>query len=1384
MLMPAALTHSQQQIWVGQRLAPDSPLYNMAFAFIFPAGLRTDVFREAWQRVVAASDALRTRIIDNGTGEPQRTVTAHGAVTGLADPIESSHPDAAFLDWCRARCARPLSPGGDLLDSVLVPFQDGRTGWYLNQHHLITDAHSTVLLFRAVAAEYESALGRCAPDRSPLPSYYDTLAALPAGASLREQAAAYWKARRGCGRAVSMYGRPAAPKGTASTRLTLELDEHRSRALEAHCREAGLASLSDHVSRLALFAALLVSWLHHISGESALGFDTPVGGRSTATARRSLGLFIELFPFQVSVDPSETFRTLAAKCLAEAADLLRHALPGTSAPSTASANSVVLNYVPVSFGAFAGLPVHVEWIHPGHGDSVHALRLQVHDFSASGRYTLHFDFNDAALDNRLRGRSLEHFENVVDAFLADPDSRIAACDIRTEDERRALARVNATGSAPLPRESVVAAFERTAAREPGRIALRQGDAELTFGELRAQTDAVASALVALGVQTGDRVAIAGRRSMPVIAAILGVLKARAAYLPIDAATPSGRIEYLLRDSGARVVLAGPGAEIGAVSGEVEVLQIEDVIQTARGVPQGLAAPALSDLAYLLYTSGSTGEPKGVLIEHGGLADYLAWAERTYVRGDRLTYALFTSLAFDLTVTSLFLPLITSGTLDIYPEPDGPVDSALVDVASANRCDFVKLTPSHLALLRRIGLEGSRIRRMVVGGEDLKASPAAAISAQLGGAVEIYNEYGPTEAVVGCVAHRFDPDRDQAGSVPIGVPADHVRVEIFNDAGAPVPEGVPGELWVSRFGLARGYHGHAELTAERFVDGPPQSQGRRYRTGDLVRFIDPSTLEYLGRIDRQVKISGHRVEPGEIEAALLAVPGVEQGIVSVRRRFAASTPSAPVHHCVRCGLPSNYPRVTFDGDGVCSICRAYAAIEPRARAYFRTMEDLAAVFRESRAAHPSARYDCLMLYSGGKDSTYALGRLVEMGLSVYAFTLDNGFISTDAKDNIRRVTAHLGVPVEFGTTPGMAAIFRDSLARFSNVCNGCFKTIYTLGMLRARDLGTPLVVTGLSRGQMFETRLSEDMFRDERRDLAEVDDAVLAARKAYHRTPDAVSKVIDVRPFEDDRIFEQVRVVDFYRYCDVPLDEMLSYLGRMVPWVRPADTGRSTNCLINDAGIYVHQKERGYHSYALPYSWDVRLGHKTREAALEELDDEIDPEHVRRMLAEIGYDESAAVTSEDQPALVGFYVSRSGVAEEDVRRQLAQRLPPYLVPMHLQRVDAIPLTPNGKVDEGALLRAIPDHDGARTADYVPPDGPVAEFLARVWQEELAVDRVGSGDSFFALGGTSLVALQMMVRLCREFDISLPLSTVFTHPRLGDLARVAEDRILADAEEMRD
>ena len=265
-------------------------------------------------------------------------------------------------------------------------------------------------------------------------------------------------------------------------------------------------------------------------------------------------------------------------------------------------------------------------------------------------------------------------------------------------------------------------------------------------------------------------------------------------------------------------------------------------------------PRPGDGAYVIFTSGSTGRPKGVDVRHANLANYIAWAARQYLGGEPLSWPLFSSLAFDLTVTSIFVPLTTGGKLVVYPQTTGGREITIRRVIEDNAVDIIKLTPAHLALIQGMDVSTSRVRKLIVGGENLKTDLARSISRYFGGDIEIYNEYGPTEATVGCMIHAYDPVRDTAGIVPIGRAIDNARVHVLNDQMRLQPTGVVGELYVGGAGVARGYVGRDDLTAERFVPDPFRPGETLYRTGDLARSHADGTLTCLGRADAQFKIT--------------------------------------------------------------------------------------------------------------------------------------------------------------------------------------------------------------------------------------------------------------------------------------------------------------------------------------------------------------------------------------------------------------------------------------------------------------------------------------------------------------------------------------------------
>ncbi|MEM7065585.1 MAG: amino acid adenylation domain-containing protein [Cyanobacteria bacterium P01_B01_bin.77] len=1379
------LTTAQWLLWLGQKLVPDSPLYNMAFLFALEGEIDPGHFQAAVQTLVQCSDTLRT-VCEDIDGIPQQRVLLQlDYGVPIVDLSTETDPPSAVRAWAEDRCQQLFDLSERLFDIVLIHLGSNSWVWYINQHHLTTDISSLGLIYQTLSDFYGRSVDGTLAQVNALPAYGSVSLSLPS-----TKAVNYWQQYTAS--PVALYQRTAEQVSPRTHRVSCELGSERTQALKHLALNSDATALTPKLSLFNVVAGILFAYLYRVSGQEQVAIATPAHGRPTAALKEILGCFIELFPLQTDIESDETFSSLLAKVGDASGLLMRYAQPGASQFVPSREVNVVLNFIHAKVSDFAGHPMEAEWIHPEAGDPRHHLRLQVHDFDDRGSLQLHFDFNCDLFEPELQERAPGHFLALVDAILADPDQSIAGVDMVKAAERSHLMELSrgeyteAISKEAISKEAigrtVIQRFEEQVRQTPDAIAIACKNDTLTYQQLNAKANQLAHYLRQQGVTTETPVGVCLRRSVEMLVAIWGVLKAGGVYVPIDPSHPGERIAHILKDTQTRWVLThsavsdcldGQTEKIGKEdtsflgpqtpnSGGFEFSQILlDTLDLTSQPDHNLDSPTtVNQLAYVLYTSGSTGQPKGVEIEHRGLANYVQWAIGHYVRGRTLAFPLFSPFTFDLTVTSIYVPLLSGGQVVIYPEESGAIDLSLQRIFAENAVDVIKLTPSHLALVQGMAI-GSRVKTLILGGEDLKTSLAGAIVNASDHPIEIYNEYGPTEATVGCMIHQFQVESDAPMSVSIGKPAARSEIYLLDEHLNLVPKGAVGEIFIGGPGLARGYLNRPELTAERFINHGGQ---RLYRTGDLGRWQENGQLTYLGRGDRQVKIHGTRIELGEIEAALVAHPGVSASAVSLMQ---ATVPpqNGPVTYCTRCGIASNYPGITFDHEGVCDICQTYETYRDRTEQYFKSIDEFKSRLDNARQ-RKQGDYDCMMLLSGGKDSTYALAQLVTMGFKVFAFTLDNGYISTEAKDNIRRVVSTLGVDHQFGTTPAMNDIFVDSLNRHCNVCNGCFKTIYTLSMQLAYGMGIPCIVTGLSRGQFFETRLTEEWFTElfgqDEFDVDKIDETILDARKAYHRADDAVSRLMDVDIFQTDEIFDKVEILDFYRYCDVELAEMLSFLSDQVPWIRPSDTGRSTNCLINNVGIHLHTKKRGYHNYALPYSWDVRMGHKTPEAAIDELNDEIDVAEVERILQEIGYEDQQI----NKAQLAAYYTGT--VSPTDLRTFLTQRLLANVVPAYFMQLEQMPLTANGKVDFAAL----PDPQETRPelqSAFVAPQTAVEKTLAKLWQQVLKVDRIGIHDNFYELGGDSIMAIQIAARMS-ETGFNLSPNQIFQHPTLAQLSAV--------------
>ncbi|MEL6668305.1 MAG: AMP-binding protein [Bacteroidota bacterium] len=1192
--------------------------------------------------------------------------------------------------------------------------------------------------------------------------------------------------------------------------------------LESWCQTSRFRHFTPDLTRFNCLATLVLAFLHKASGQQKVAVGTPAHNRPNARLRNTPGQFIEVLPLMAELEPEETFASLHDKVRANYNGFLKNAKAGTATPDLLRPVRFVLNYINAKFPVFEEKPVEVKWIHPRCHDSAHQLRLQVYDYQADGQLEFDLDINEAAFTEELCDQIPAQLLHVFEQMLDEPDMLIAEAGLLPDEQAQNQLLLGTGEEVDFHTQDFLALFSRQVDQQPEHRAISFGEHSMSYLELEKASNQLAHFLLSRGLQVGDTVAIHHKRHPRLLIAILAVLKSGGTYVPLAADLPAERLQLILHKSRARILLTETG--LYDKLGELEqacVLLDKDasmIDQHAESSPEVSVDSAVS--AYLLYTSGSTGQPKGVMISKASLANYIQWAGKTYMQGRSAVFPLFTAIGFDLTVTSIFVPLAFGGQIRVYEEKlrEGP-DLAILEVLAEDRVDIIKLTPSHLSLIQHkqpdtlnlsssgvhpiSALEGlasketsseentdpdfdaqdqvqeverfgdafhqrksKRASCLIVGGENFTTDLAKRALAYFGPDTRIYNEYGPTEATVGCIVHQFSAERDQQSSVPIGRPIANMQALILSESGQMQPQGVAGELYLAGKGLATGYWQDAEQTQNRFLPHALIKDRLMYKTGDLAIWNKDGTMEFLGRVDRQVKFRGFRLELNEVEALVAQHPRVSE--VAVELLKTEDIADEEVVNCVKCGLPSNYPGADFNEDDLCRLCRNYEHYEQATRDYFRTMGDLSELFAKAREEGRIGEYDCISLLSGGKDSSYALGQLVEMGLKPLAFTLDNGYISEEALDNVRRITSDLGVDVVFGRTDAMDAIFVDSLERHCNVCNGCFKTIYTLSVQIALEKKIPYIVTGLSRGQFFETRLTEELFTGAGFGDKSIDDVILEARKIYHRADDAVRDLLDVSMFEDDSVFEQVQFVDFYRYCDATLAEMYEYLDNVLPWIRPSDTGRSTNCVINQLGIYVHTKQKGYSNYAFPYSWDVRVGHKERDAALDEINEEIIVPEVKRMMREIGYEEPPQANQEQ---LVLYYSADEGVSSEELRKFLAAKLPPQALPTKYYRLESMPITANGKIDRKALRAQMV------TVENEPiiidePATDMEEFLAELWKESLNTEKIGTNQRFIDLGGHSLIAIRLAGRINDALDIQLPLTVVFEHPTIAEMAKFLE------------
>ena len=918
------LTANELQVWLGQKVHGNSPLYNDgSFAFIIPAHVDLEHFQAAFQTLVNSCDALRTIFVEEG-GVPQRRILDQVAVPrDYEDFSESDDPYAAFRSWACQQSQIIFNMEEPLWRSTLIKLEEEKYVWFLMLHQIISDDTVFEVIFTQMAALYQQSLDGELDERIDLPSSQvlvdqaDRFRSSPR----YEAAERFWQEKLADRiDPMTFYGRVPTIQTTEVKRISCNLGHERTQRLKALATEKGIASITEDTSLFNLFAALLATYLYRISGNQTLSIGVPFHNRTGKDLREIVGLCMQVAPLRITVDPNATLPQLAKTINRTLFETLRYSQYPIANAANDRVFDVILNYHLARFERFGGVPVETDWIYPDHGHG--PMTLQVYDYADSGSLTLDFDLHCDLFDEAQRNQVAAHFLQLVDDFLdaqvnesqRDESQRdesqsrgiqtrtIADVNILSMGERKQiLLGLNDSAVAFPAQPSIHTLFEAQVARVPDATAVVFEGEALTYAQLNAQANQLAHYLQAHGVGPEVRVAISLHRSLEMIVGVMGILKAGGAYVPLDPEYPQERLAFMLDDSQASILLTDSTISASMPEAQVEIILIDQLQAEIAQQPSDNPSCVVTgtNLLYMIYTSGSTGRAKGVMVTHANLVNaFYAWQLRYDLDAVATSHLQMASFSFDVFNGDLARALCTGGKLVVCPRERLLEPEQLYELMQNESVDCAEFVPVVLRGLAQY-LDETRqtldfVRMLVVGSDSWYGSDHRQISRLCGAQTRFVNSYGTTEATIdssfyedstavgdSCLIDGAFQESDSL--VPIGQPLPNMAYFILDADGQPVPISMPGELFIGGAGITRGYHNQPALTAERFVPHPfSQTLGERlYRTGDMALLRADGQVEFLGRIDNQVKVRGFRVELGEIEAALTQHAVISEAVVLLR-----------------------------------------------------------------------------------------------------------------------------------------------------------------------------------------------------------------------------------------------------------------------------------------------------------------------------------------------------------------------------------------------------------------------------------------------------------------------------------------------------------------------
>ena len=1390
---PLPLSFAQQRLWFLHQLEPNSAAYNMHTSLRISGPLNVKAFEQTVSEIIRRHEILRTIFITR-EGEPFQIITdAEPQVLSTVDLRHLADKEAQARQLATEESRRPFDLSqGPLLRMTLMQLADDEHIVAFTMHHIISDGWSMGLLINEMTTIYKS-FSRNEP--SPLPElsmqYADFAKwqrAWLQGEVLDTQLA-YWEKK--LAGAPSMLELPTdRPRPTVQSyrgaTTTLTLSKSVSDALKELSKAEGAT----------LFMTLLAAFnilLSRYTNQQDILVGTDVANRNRHETEPLLGFFINQLVLRTDLSADPTFVELLSRVretsleayahqdlpfekLVEAVQPERHL-----SRSPLFQTKLVLQNVPT--GAFELSDLTLSTLEIENNTSRIDLTLAIKD---GGEYLSgSLEYSTELFDESTVKRMLGHYTTLLESIAADPQQRISNLSFLSETELGGLLQQSTGTKVDYPANSCIhELFEAQVAKTPDAVAVIFEDQQLTYAELNQRANQLANYLRELGVQEEMLVGLCARRSVDMVVGLLGILKAGGAYLPLDPSYPLERIAFMLDDAQVAVLLTqdelleslpSHWAQVVCLDSDAEMIEAQS--------SEKLAAPSTAtNLAYVIYTSGSTGKPKGVMVQHAGLCNMIKAQIKEFEIEPDSRVLQFASSSFDASVSEMFIALVAGATLVLGRQESLMPGGELEQLLRNQKVTWATFPPTVLRVLNEEDFQD--LAMVVAAGESLDKETAERWRNRSNGG-KLIDAYGPTEGTV-CATMGLV----RSETVSIGIPIANGEVYILDEQMQMVPAGVIGELYIGGAGIARGYLNRPELSAEKFVPNPfGASGGRLYRTGDLGRWMANGEIEFLGRIDHQVKVRGYRIETGEIETMLNNHPEIMTSLVIAREDnpgekqlvaycvpqqserpsitdasannrielwpsvaefyiyddllYHAMTQDSLRNESYKVAINEHVPgKVVLDiGTGKDAILSRFCVEAGAAKVY--AIELLEETYLKAKATIESLGLEDKITLIHGNAMEVELPEKVDVCVSEIVGPIGGSEGAVQIINNAWRFMKPDGVMIPERSLTKMAAITlpEDFLANpgFTNVSAQYVEKVFQqIGhrfdlRLCMRNFSKSNII---SNSQAFEdldfSRHIEPEYEYDINLLINRDEK-LVGFVVWLNLYTAAHEVIDILEGE---------------YCWLPV-----YLPVFYPGIDVREGDRITGTV---TGRFSDNN----------LNLDYTVSGRVYRQAGENVDFEYTTYHHREVFQETEFHQRIfpngginTVGASDQPK----------ISTGKFKTYLKEFLPDYMIPSAFVMLDAFPLSPNGKVDRRAL--PAPNEVKQETEHhFVAPRNTTEELLAGIWSEVLKVAEVGIHDNFFELGGDSILSIQIITRANRV-GLQLTTKQIFQYQTIAELAAQA-------------